>query len=92
MYIYEYYVNTTVIPNIKTKSNEARPITMTATAHCGNHASSVPVVAVTPLVGLGNTIVQKKHVVYKINKFQKRVFVYKSGINFTSIFTHQKLA
>jgi len=43
------------MPNINTKSNEARPITMTATAHCGNHASSVPVVAVTLLVGLGNT-------------------------------------
>lgn len=48
------------MPNINTKSNEARPITITATAHCGNHASSVPVVAVTLLVGLGNTDKKKK--------------------------------
>lgn len=47
------------MPNINTKSNEARPITMTATAHCGNHASSVPAVAVTVLVGLGNTVKKK---------------------------------
>jgi len=50
------------MPNINTNSNEARPITITATAHCGNHASSVPAVAVTLLVGLGNT--GKKFVLY----------------------------
>jgi len=46
------------MPNISTNSNEAKPITITATAHCGNHASSAPVVDVTPLVGLGNTNVK----------------------------------
>lgn len=51
------------MPNISTKSNDPSPMTMTATAHCGNHASSVPAVAVTPLVGLGNTIMSK----YRIN-------------------------
>lgn len=48
------------MPNTTTKSNEARPITITATAHCGNHASSDPAVVVTLLVGLGNTNVYKK--------------------------------
>lgn len=47
---------------------------MTATAHCGNHASSVPVVAVTPLVGLGNTKVQIKHKV-EINSKNITLFI-----------------
>lgn len=74
------------MPNINTKSNEARPITMTATAHCGNHASSVPAVAVTVLVGLGNTVKKKmfytsyntiNNITGVLNKFNTTIFTYK---------------
>lgn len=49
-----------MIPNINTNSNEARPITMTATAHCGNHALSATPAVVTPLLDFGNTNVKIK--------------------------------
>jgi hypothetical protein len=65
------------MPKINTKSNDPSPMTMTATAHCGNHASSVPAVAVTPLVGLGNTIMKKYNINSKIQNIVKhRVIIY----------------
>lgn len=53
---------TTVTPNIITKRREAKPITITAIAHCGSKTSS----SAYPTVGyacFGNTISHNKKVI-----------------------------